>query len=83
MFPIEQMTVKWKDGTEESAEFPSQNVVTFNYTSNNSLPDGALLSYEFRNLQPATRYLVRIEGRNRLGSSNTQFAIETQSGKHL
>ena len=74
---MEQMKVRWRDGTIESTEFPDENVVTFNYTDNNTLTDGAVLSYGFQNLRPSMVYVVQIEGRNRLGTSSANFIIET------
>ena len=71
------MMVRWRIGTDE--DFPEGNVITFDYTGNNDTTpqNGALFSYTFQNLNPETTYVVQIEGRNRLGTANTHFVMET------
>ena len=77
VFPLEQMIIQWREGANESVNFPNENVATFNYNNSSTPPNGALMQYLFQNLMPATVYVVRIEGRNRLGNSSSHFVIET------
>ena len=81
MFPLQQMTVRWRNGTTDNDVFPSENVATFQYAENSSLSDGTLLGFLFENLRPATVYVVQIEGINRLGTSTSHFIIQTGTGK--
>ena len=76
---MQEMTLRWRNGSSggDVDDFPSSNMVTFDYADDSALADGAMLMYEFQGLQPATVYVVRIEGRNRLGTSNSHFVIET------
>ena len=77
VFPLEQMTIRWREGANESVDFPDENVVTFSYDNSSTLVDGAMIEHQFQNLTPSTVYVVRIEGRNRLGNSSSHFVIET------
>lgn len=77
VFPLEQMVIQWREGANESEHFPDENVVVLNYDNSSTPADGALMQHQFRNLTPSTVYVVRIEGRNRLGSSSSHFVIET------
>ena len=77
VFPLEQMTIRWREGANKSINLPDENVATFNYDNSSTPPNGALMQYQFQNLMPATVYVVRIEGRNRLGNSSSHFVIET------
>ena len=72
------MTIRWREGTNESVNFPNENVVTVSYDNSSTLVDGALIEYQFQNLTPSTVYVVKTEGRNRLGNSSfLHFVIET------
>ena len=71
------MTIRWREGANESLEFPDKNMETFDYDNSSTPANGALMQYEFKYLRPATVYVVKIEGRNRLGTSSTHFVIET------
>ena len=74
---MEQMTIRWREGINEDTNFPNDNTATFDYTNTIIPANGVLMSYQFQNLSPATLYVVRIEGRNHLGTSSTHFVIET------
>ena len=77
VFPIDQITIRWREGANESIEFPDKNTFTFNYSNSSTPANGALMQYQFQKLRPAMVYVVRIEGRNRLGTSSTHFVVET------
>ena len=77
VFPLEQMTIRWREGANKSVNFPDENMATFNYDNSSTPANGALMQYQFQNLMPAIVYVVRIEGRNRLGNSSSHFVIET------
>ena len=69
--------IQWREGANESEIFPEENVVVINYDNSSTPADGALMQHQFQNLTPSTAYVVRIEGRNRLGNSSSSFVIET------
>jgi hypothetical protein len=71
------MTIQWREGANESVNFPDENVVILSYDNSSTPADGTLMQHQFQNLTPSTVYVVRIEGRNRLGNSSFHFVIET------
>lgn len=76
--PLLQMVVRWRDGQEsiDPTQFPPENNVIFDFVEDVQ-EDGVRLSHSFKDLKPATRYAVLVEGRNYVGLSETSFAMET------
>ena len=88
---LEEMTVRWVQAPEslvitsanlvslnpDSLEFPPENTEPQTFDSENPVTSGQQFSQTFEDLEADSRYIVRIDGTNSVGTSTTFFAFDT------